>query len=191
MLLLHTYCENMCFHYYVIITRYYGYYVLLTPDFAEAVRQTSCSPQHRSTRTREPKRQGPGAQSPPLEEHPLFDHTGSQMDGDFDPWDPRRRSRLLLAVESRRRQPVTAVTAGHDAVSSLARGRQLPSRVTAAPGLGQSHSRRSANADDRGRRELTQGGGPHSDVWIPLLPPEGALGACVEERARSPLVVPG
>ena len=33
---------------------------------------------------------------------------------------------------------------------------------------------------------------PYSDVWsVPLPPMEGPFDACVEERARSLLVVPG
>ena len=57
-----------------------------------------------------------------LEEQPLFDPTRAPNGWGFRSVDPRRRSRPLLAVGSRRRRPVTAVTAGHDAASSQVQG---------------------------------------------------------------------
>ena len=55
---------------------------------------------------------------PPFDYMPLLD----RRIGGFRSVDPRRRSRPLLAVGSRRRRPVTAVTAGHDAASSQMQG---------------------------------------------------------------------
>ena len=69
-----------------------------------------------------------------LEEQPLLDPTGPRMHGNLEPSDPRRRSRHPLAVGSRRRQPVTAVTAGRDASSPS--GTHPPSNVVTASEAG-------------------------------------------------------
>jgi hypothetical protein len=117
---------------------------------------------------------------PPFDFMPLLD----RRIGDFDPWIRGGGHGLFSPLghgvggRSRRSRRVTTLP--------LHNARHPLSLVTAAPGLGASNSY-SAISGTPG----VQGGGPYSDVWIFLLPPGGALGACVEERARSPLVVSG